>query len=183
MKSPMSEQIAKQILLEIRRMGVEKMYENDCTSVLAERLGAKKQVRYPEPNWFCDLVIHGSTGNDIWIEIKFAWAYAKDIAPAQHNWAFRKHLIADPSESALIDVTKKLKSLLNYPRVAYIGFLLVVFDSKPIPIPDKDIEEFETMAGLQEAPWLKYEEPRWINPRNPECNIMAFYWQRPTTNI
>ncbi|HPB68865.1 MAG TPA: hypothetical protein PKU74_08180 [Candidatus Omnitrophota bacterium] len=179
----MSKEISQQILSGVKAINVENLYETGCTNKLAEWLGCRREVRYPGSDWKCDLVIPGDDNKETWIEIKFAWTYTTDKTPDKSNSKFKKHLLDDPEESAVVDVRRKLKSLLNCPHVSGIGFLLVVFDSRFFPFKEEYLAAFKEQAGLMDAPWLKTEEPAWVNPRNPQCSIRAYYWQRTAERL
>ena len=181
---------ATNILHAVRTMGVEEMWETNRDPALsgieslARCLQAQSEVGYPTGAYSdrCDLVIPSEAG-DTWVECKFAWTYKVDRKPAERNGAYKKHLLTDPKESAMKDVTEKLPTSLNQPDVHHIGFLLVAFHSVQLPIRDADIAELEAEGGLNEGPWQRHVEPDWVNPRNPECRIRAYYWERPCPTV
>lgn len=169
-------QPAFRILAELRRMGVEEMYEPPATRALAARLGGACEVGYSGGK--CDVVFPIADEGAFWLEVKFAWTYMYDRNPSQPNGNYRKHLF----HSSVWDATSKLSLLLGQPGVARIGFLLVPFYSTPLPLPESDIERFERVARLHLPPWVRHEEPEWVNPRNPLCRIRAILWERSAQN-
>lgn len=174
------------ILQAVRSLGIEEMWEDhkdeslSGIKSLARSLGAECEVKYPTGTYKgrCDLVVPASDGRT-WVECKFAWTYNVDRRPAEPNANYRKHLLSNSQASAAKDVSVKLASLIGQPKVAKVGFLLVAFHSIQLPLPDEDIAELERLTGLDREPWSRHTQDDWTSPRNADCRIRAYYWERP----
>ena len=126
----------------------------------------------------CDVVLTDADNKRYWIEVKFCWTYSNDVN--RPNSVFHKHLFSD-EESALKDVRDKLATLIGHRQAGELGFLLVCLFTDSIPLDRYHIAKLEQSAGLNKAPWVKYELPPWRSqdPNVPGGCVTAYYWQRP----
>jgi hypothetical protein len=175
-----------EILNAIQTMGVERMWEDRKTpnfvSSFNAQFGGRTQP-YPRGTYCgirggrgrCDIVVAR-----LWIEAKFFWTF-KDW-PGGHlpNRVFMKHLLTDRHESALVDVSRKLPTLIGHPDVERIGFILVGFDSSPQPFDESLIERLKEHGGLSADRWTPHPLPPWENPDQSVVGgrIRAYYWER-----
>lgn len=178
-------QTPKRLLEAVRTMGVEAMEEDHLKpelsgiQSLASRVGGETDVPYPSgaASGTCDLVL-SDTGDQVWVEVKFASTYKSDSQPNQAGIPIRRQLTGPVTGSALKEIKDRLPSLVGRPGVDRIGFLLVVFHSEDLPLRKADIDQLELKSGLREGNWDGWVEDDWTNPRNERCRIRAYYWER-----
>jgi hypothetical protein len=177
---------AKEILDAVREMSAEKLSWEDnrrhpgCSIVpsLNGALGGSHK-KYPSGTCMgkngkrpadCDCVFGRH-----WIEVKGAWT-CSDWAGVRRNQPFKKHLLTDAYESALIDVRKKLPTLMGHCEVETIGFLLVCFWSDRFPFPSTALKQLINDGKLREG-WRRSKTPRW-RPAGTELWVKCYYWER-----
>jgi hypothetical protein len=168
----------QEIFKALRQMNPERMWEDNkspnIVGALNTSLGGTKK-NYPlgtcagprGRNAICDCVFERQ-----WIEVKCAWMY-KDSAGLERNGNFKKHLLSDPNESALVDVTNKLPKLIGHCDVDHVGFLLVCFWSNVFPFDTRALEELIRSGKLSE--WNEHAEEPW-QPIGTKLTVAPFYW-------
>lgn len=184
----------------LTRCGLENMYEEPkdgypgLNPVLREQLMGSKET-YPPGTYvgfggrpgICDIVAT-LDGKRHWIEVKLIWFYPSEKKHTQKNHMIDKCFIWNKPEakrkehSALYDV-HKLATLIGHAEADVIGFLMVCYGSRTVPIDPAMIERFEREAILRSSPWKRFDMDVWRNPNNAECRIQVQYWERPTSTL
>jgi hypothetical protein len=141
-------------------------------------IGAKWEEPYPSTDTgkkWCDLVVKLNCGVDVWVEVKFAWKSWFDCIggfKTNSEFFFADYLLGlHHSHSAAGD----LKKLLGAPKSAYLGMLLIGFDSIDDPM-DRHVA-FKTLERQAAVGWSPEPYPPWYDRRDPtRCRINCWWW-------
>jgi hypothetical protein len=153
---------------------------------LPQHLAARSERPYPAASRKkCDLVITLASGDEFWVEVKFAWktwcgyidksncvrGFETNADFFYHGYLFGNH----HSHSAAGDFVKLIQLA---PASADLGLLLVGVDSTDSPM-DKDIQSLERPAI--NVGWLREEPRRWKDRRDPagRCRVNCWFWRHP----
>jgi hypothetical protein len=131
----------------------------------------------------CDLMVVLDGGVEFWVEVKFAWKNWYGYIDKSNcvrgfetnsDFFYRGYLFGNHhSHSAAGDFAKLVQLA---PASAYLGLLLVGFDSTAAPM-DLDVQNLERLATS--IGWVCEEPSRWKDRRDPagDCRINCWYWQ------
>ena len=160
-----------------------KLTEEPATAwLLAKRLPHGLVVRPEEPypvnrRKKCDLVVVLKGGVAVWVEVKFSWKNWFECIngyKTNSDFIFQDYLLGNHhSHSAAGDFVKLIDLA---PASAYLGVLLIGFDSTDAPM-NQDIENLEKQAvGVG---WLRDDPQRWKDRRDPtgRCHINCWFWR------
>lgn len=183
----MTRMISESLLSSLRTIDLHNARnEVHVTRMLAERLGARREVPYPVGtiSGKCDLVCDASNGTETWIEVKLAQTYFSQSDWRRSNLSlFEKHVYSESSRehTAVNDIKLKLSSLVAAHACGSVGFLLVLYYSTLYPLPGGSIDRFKRQCGINSDPWTEFDSLEWQNPNHVEqpSFLRGLYWEKP----
>jgi len=121
------------------------------------------------------------SGDDwlFWLEIKGAW---KEYWRTRSEWIYRSYLLhplapdLDKSRTHTAALDLRRIETLSRDNATHVGLLIVGFDSHAAPMDD-DIEEFATLAEINDQPWLLRHDA-WSDEHRQGERIRLWLWMR-----
>ncbi len=178
--------VADRILSAVAAIAPETRYEEDDwhddegTLFKGTNVMLRSALNGQHKEWF-DLVFDRDR---VWIQVKHSWTWMTYRKPNGKNGAYRKHLLGEVGNSALIDAREKLPRLIGRLGVDVIGLLVIALDSDQRLHSQTDIELLADLAGMNQEPWKSYSQPRWKSKVSgyESIGIQPFLWLRPAND-
>lgn len=134
----------------------------------------------------CDVVITLPEIGKLWIEVKGAWKeYWREIGKS--DLLYRSYLLhplvagLDKTKTHTVPLDLEKLARLSQTDAAYVGMLLVGFDSDAAPM-DGDVAQLVELARLGLHPWTT-AATAWVDPQRPGQRVRCWFWCRPVQAI